>query len=108
MPGNTVTYVAEGVRGVRRSGANSSASSLVVQPRRDGRWEIIKSGAPRASAVLDTRSDAVDRARCLASARGIGTVYVREPIRGAAGRGDEATGEPCGRTCVYCCGPETD
>ena len=108
MNETTVLTVAEGARGAQRSGLKSSASLFVVQPRRDGRWEVIRPGAPRASAVVDTRSDAVDRAQDLARAGGVSAVHVRK----AGAAEPDASGGPtaglCDLTCGYCWGPETD
>jgi len=38
----------------------------IVEPRRDGRWNVKKPHAERASAVLDTQADALKEARRMA------------------------------------------
>ena len=37
-----------------------------VTPRPDGKWQVIRDGADRASSVHDTQRDAIDRGRDLA------------------------------------------
>ena len=39
------------------------ANRRSVQQRHDGQWEVVKPGAGRASAITDTQSAAIDRAR---------------------------------------------
>jgi hypothetical protein len=39
---------------------------LIIEKRDDGRWDIIKPHAERASAVEDTQREAIDRAKELA------------------------------------------
>lgn len=53
-----------------------------VQPRPDGRWEVHREGAGRASFVTDSQSDAISRAA--ASARSSGHAQV--VIHGRDGR----------------------
>lgn len=103
----TAAGLAEGARGAQRLELLDSAHALLVQPRRDGRWEVIRPGAPRASAVVNSRSDAVDRAQGLANAGRVSTVYVREASSTLTRTRGDST-ESCDPTCVYCCGPETD
>jgi hypothetical protein len=39
---------------------------LIIEPRPDGRWNVKKPHAERASAVEDTQREAIDRAREMA------------------------------------------
>lgn len=48
-----------------------------VTPRPDGRWQVIKPGATRASVVTDTQRDAVSRARDIVHNAGGGEVRIQ-------------------------------
>jgi hypothetical protein len=49
----------------------------IVQQRQDGDWEIKKPGADRASAITDTQSAAIDRARQILSNDGGGELTIK-------------------------------
>lgn len=53
------------------------ANRRIVQQRADGDWEIKKPGADRASAVLDTQSAAINRARQILSNDGGGELTIK-------------------------------
>jgi hypothetical protein len=48
-----------------------------VQPRRDGRWEVVKPKAGRASAVTDTQRQAERRAKEMVANAGGGEVRIK-------------------------------
>jgi Uncharacterized protein conserved in bacteria (DUF2188) len=49
----------------------------IVQHRGDGQWEVVKPGAERASAVVPTQADGIDRAREILGNDGGGELQVR-------------------------------
>jgi hypothetical protein len=53
------------------------ANRRIVQPRDDGNWEVKKPGADRASAVTDTQSGAIDRARQILTNDGGGELTIK-------------------------------
>jgi len=53
--------------------ANSTSKNQVVYPHENG-WAVRKEGSDRATAVFDTRDEAMERANELASSQG-GDVY---------------------------------
>jgi Uncharacterized protein conserved in bacteria (DUF2188) len=55
----------------------SGPNKRIVQRREDGKTEIIKPGASRASAVLPTQADGIDRAREILENDGGGELLVR-------------------------------
>lgn len=54
-----------------------TVNKRVVQKRDDGRFEVIKPGSNRASAVTDTQRDGIDRARQILGNDGGGELQVR-------------------------------
>ena len=59
--------------GLKMSGTNRR----IVQQRNDGDWEVIKPGASRASSVVPTQADGIDRGRAILRADGGGELQVR-------------------------------
>lgn len=55
----------------------SGTNRRIVQQRDDGDWEVIKPGAARASAVVSTQADGVDRGREILRGDGGGELQVR-------------------------------
>ena len=53
------------------------ANRRIVQPREDGQWEVMKPGADRASAITDTQSAAIDRARDILGNDGGGELTIK-------------------------------
>lgn len=53
------------------------ANRRIIQQRRDGDWEIKKPGADRASAITDTQSAAIDRARQILGNDGGGELTIK-------------------------------
>ena len=49
----------------------------IVQPRPDGRWEVVKENHKRASAVTDTQAEAIDRARPIVGNAGGGELRIK-------------------------------
>lgn len=54
-----------------------TVNKRVVQQRDDGRFEVVKPGGTRASAVTDTQKDGIDRARQILGNDGGGELQVR-------------------------------
>lgn len=54
-----------------------AVNKRVVQKRDDGRFEVVKPGAARASAITETQRDGVDRARAILGNDGGGELQVR-------------------------------
>lgn len=54
-----------------------TANRRVVQKREDGRFEVIKPGNSRASAITETQRDGIDRARTILGNDGGGELQVR-------------------------------
>ncbi len=54
-----------------------TVNKRVVQKREDGRFEVIKPGSARASAITDTQKDGIDRARKILGNDGGGELQVR-------------------------------
>lgn len=52
-------------------------NKLVVQRRSDGDWEVRKPGADRASAVIPTQAEGIQRARAILGNDGGGELQVR-------------------------------
>lgn len=48
-----------------------------VTPRPDGKWQVVKPGASRASAVTDTQKQGIDRARTIVGNVGGGEVRIQ-------------------------------
>lgn len=55
----------------------SEPNKRVVQRRDEGNWEVRKPGADRASAVIATQAEGIDRAREILSNDGGGELQVR-------------------------------
>ena len=53
------------------------ANRRIVQQREDGRWEVKAPRADRASAIADTQSAAIDRARDILSNDGGGELTIK-------------------------------
>jgi len=53
------------------------ANRRIVQQRADGQWEVKKPRADRASAITDTQSAAIDRARGILSNDGGGELTIK-------------------------------
>jgi hypothetical protein len=53
------------------------ANRRIVQQRQNGDWEVKKPGADRASAITNTQSDAIDRARHILSNDGGGELTIK-------------------------------
>ena len=49
----------------------------IVQRREDGNWEVRKPGAERASRVVSTQAEGIDRARAILGNDGGGELQVR-------------------------------
>lgn len=49
-----------------------------VNPREDGRWEVVQEGAKRASTVGDTKSDIVKRGAEIAQGAGNSQLIIRK------------------------------
>jgi hypothetical protein len=49
----------------------------IVAPRPDGKWEVTKPGAERASGVFDRQSEAIDRGREIVGNTGGGELQIR-------------------------------
>lgn len=54
-----------------------AVNKRVVQKREDGRFEVIRPGSTRASAITDTQRDGIDRARKILGNDGGGELQVR-------------------------------
>lgn len=54
-----------------------TVNKRVVQKRQDGRFEVIKPGGARASAITDTQRAGIDRAREILGNDGGGELQVR-------------------------------
>lgn len=66
--------------GSRRSGGGrSDPEKRIVQPRRDGGWEVVAPDATRASAVADTQREAELRAKEILANAGGGECVVKRP-----------------------------
>jgi hypothetical protein len=55
----------------------TNPNNRIVQPRPDGRWEVVKPHHDRASAVTDRQSDAIDRARDIVHNAGGGELQIK-------------------------------
>lgn len=55
----------------------SGPNKRIVQRRDDGDWEVRKPGAERASAIVATQADGIDRARDILAGDGGGELQVR-------------------------------
>ncbi|MCQ9384678.1 DUF2188 domain-containing protein [Brevibacterium sp. 50QC2O2] len=55
----------------------SDINKRVVQRQGDGSWAVVKPGASRASAVVPTQADGIDRARAILRNDGGGELQVR-------------------------------
>lgn len=53
------------------------ANRRIVQPQADGRWEVKAPRADRASAITDTQSVAIDRARDILGNDGGGELTIK-------------------------------
>lgn len=49
----------------------------IVQPRPDGRWEVVAPGHQRASVVTDTQAQAIDSGRPIVANRGGGELRIK-------------------------------
>lgn len=49
----------------------------IVQPRPDGRWEVVAPGHQRASVVTDTQAEAIDAGRPIVANRGGGELRIK-------------------------------
>lgn len=56
---------------------SSVTNKRIVQRRDDGKWEVRKPGADRASAVTDTQNAGISRARQILQGDGGGELQVR-------------------------------
>lgn len=54
-----------------------TVNKRLVQKREDGRFEVIKPGGARASAITDTQKGGIDRAREILGNNGGGELQVR-------------------------------
>jgi hypothetical protein len=52
-------------------------SKRIVQHREDGNWEVRAPGADRASAIVSTQAEGIDRARDILTNSGGGELQVR-------------------------------
>jgi hypothetical protein len=52
-------------------------SKRIVQHREDGNWEVRAPGADRASAIVSTQAEGIDRARDILANSGGGELQVR-------------------------------
>jgi Zn-dependent peptidase ImmA (M78 family)/transcriptional regulator with XRE-family HTH domain len=64
-------------RGERAERGIDMTNRRIVQHRDDGKWEVRKPGADRASAVMDTQAQGIDRAREILGGDGGGELQVR-------------------------------
>lgn len=74
-------YNPESSRSLHRSTSRTYTvvtNTRIVQPRTDGNWEVRKPGATRASDVVATRADGIDRARTILGNDGGGELHVWE------------------------------
>ncbi len=55
----------------------SSPNQRIVQPRPDGRWEVVAPGHQRASVVTNTQQQAVDAARPIVANSGGGELRIK-------------------------------
>lgn len=56
---------------------SSADNQRIVQPRPDGRWEVVKPHHQRASVVTDTQRQAIDAARRIVRNAGGGELRVK-------------------------------
>lgn len=57
--------------------ADNTPNRRIVQRREDGKTEVRKPGASRASAIVDNQAEGIDRARDILSKDGGGELQVR-------------------------------
>lgn len=55
----------------------SKDNQRIVQPRADGKWEVVKPNHRRASAVTDRQSDAINAARPIVRNLGGGELRIK-------------------------------
>lgn len=55
----------------------SKPNQRIVQPRPDGRWEVVAPSHQRASAVTDTQLEAIDAARPIIANSGGGELRIK-------------------------------
>lgn len=59
------------------STSNDKPNQRIVQPRSDGRWEVVAPDHRRASAITDTQAQAIDVARPIVANSGGGELRIK-------------------------------